>query len=138
MAHRHGAAAARGTNLLTSAFSPQVLVATHPLLDLRGVYSVPVRCQGGIHQALVDMGCTQTLVHQTLIRTRELLEAEWVELSCVHGDIHEHPIVQLQIKYKGKTHRVKAGVNPQLTHPLILGTDCPGYNNLQRLCCANW
>lgn len=107
MAHCHGAAAARGTNPLPSASSPQVLVATHLPLDLTGAYSVPVRCQGGIHQALVDTGCTQTLVHQTLIRTRELLE--WVEVSCVHGDIHEHPIVQLQIKYEGRTHRVKAG-----------------------------
>ncbi|XP_026003826.1 uncharacterized protein LOC113009615 [Astatotilapia calliptera] len=95
-----------------------------------GTYSIPVRTRGGIRQALVDTGCTQTLVHQSLVRPGALLEAEWVEVRCVHGDVHRYPIVPLLLKYKGKTHRVTAAVSPRLSHPLILGTNWPGFHQL--------
>lgn len=32
-----------------------------------GTYSVPVRLQGGIHQAMVDSGCMQSIIHQNLV-----------------------------------------------------------------------
>lgn len=65
-----------------------------PYPDSGETYRLPVRCPGGICQALVNSGCTQTLVHQTL------LEAEWVEVKCVHGDIHKYPSVQIEIRYQ--------------------------------------
>lgn len=37
--------------------------APNPSPGQRGTYSIPVRCQGGIHQVLVDIDSTQTLVH---------------------------------------------------------------------------
>lgn len=62
-----------------------------------GTYNIPVRCQGGILQALVDVGHMQTLVHQTQVCPCTLLEAERVKVRCVHGDIHKYPIVPLRI-----------------------------------------
>lgn len=53
-----------------------------------GTYSVPVRIQGGIHQATVDSGCTQSLIHQNLVRPGALVEASWVDIICVHGDVY--------------------------------------------------
>ena len=99
-----------------------------------GTYSVPVRIQGGVHQAMVDSGCQQSLIHQNLVRPGALLEASWVEIRCVHGDIHRYPIVLVQIKYKGKTHSVKAAVSSRLAHPMILGTDWAGFNKLVGVC----
>lgn len=95
-----------------------------------GTYNIPGRCQGGIRHALVDMGCTQILVHQSLVRPGALLEAEWVEVKCVHSDIHRYHVVSLVLKFKGKKHRVKAVVSPRLWHPLILGTNWPGFHGL--------
>lgn len=43
----------------------------------------------------------------------------------MHGDMHKYPLVALQIKFQGKTHRVKAAV---------LGTDWPGFKNLLEQC----
>ena len=82
-------------------------------------YSVPVRIQGGTHQAMVDSGCMQSIVHQNLIRPGALLEAGWVDIRCVHGDIHRYPVVPVEIRYKGKKHSVKAAVSSRLAHPLI-------------------
>lgn len=72
--------------------------------------------QGASVHALVETGSTQTLVHQTLIRSRGLLEAEWVEVGCVYGDMNKYPIVVLLIKIKGKMHKIKAAVSLGLLH----------------------
>ncbi|XP_077951734.1 uncharacterized protein LOC144389807 [Gasterosteus aculeatus] len=46
-----------------------------PSPSLGATYSVPVRIQGGIHQAMVDSGCTQSMIHQRLVRHGALVEA---------------------------------------------------------------
>ncbi|KAK0148589.1 Neurotrophin receptor-interacting factor [Merluccius polli] len=48
-----------------------------------GTYSVPVRIQGGTHQATVDSGCMQSVIHQNLIRPSALIEAGGVDISSV-------------------------------------------------------
>ncbi|KAM9766884.1 uncharacterized protein ACNS7B_017333 [Menidia menidia] len=100
----------------------------------RGTYSVPVRIQGGTHQAMVDSGCTQSMVHQSLVRPGALLEAGCVDIMCVHGDVHRYPVVPVEIRYRGKKHSIKAAVSPRLAHPLILGTDWPGFDKLVGQC----
>jgi len=88
-----------------------------------GAYMVPVRIQGSIRQALVDSGCMQTVIHQSLVRPGALVEvSSWVNIRCVHGDIHKYPLVPVEIKFKGKT------------HSLILGTDWPGFSKLVGQC----
>lgn len=79
-----------------------------------GTYHIPVRCQGCISHALVDTGCTETLVHKSLVRPGALLEAEWVEVRCVHGDIHKNPVASLLLKFRGKTHRLNPAVSRQV------------------------
>lgn len=95
-----------------------------------GTYCILVRCQGAICHALVDTGSRQNLVHQHLVHPGALLEAEWVKVKCVHGDIHKYPIVQLLLKLKAKTHKIKAAVSSNMSHPLILGTNWPGFHKL--------
>lgn len=55
------------------------------------------QCKGGLHQAIVDSSCTQTLVQQTLVESGVLLEEGWVENRCVHGDIYKYPIASLRL-----------------------------------------
>ncbi|KAK0132024.1 hypothetical protein N1851_033174 [Merluccius polli] len=38
-------------------------------------YLIPVRIQRGAHQALLDSGCMQTMIHQRLVRSEALVEA---------------------------------------------------------------
>ena len=103
--------------------------------DSGGTYRVPVRIHGGIHSALVDSGCMQSVIHQSLVRPEALINvSSWVEIVCVHGDVHKYPVVPVEIRYKGKKHRVKAAVSPRLLHPLILGHDWPGFAKLVGQC----
>ncbi|KAM9703301.1 uncharacterized protein ACNS7B_002035 isoform 1-T1 [Menidia menidia] len=98
-----------------------------------GTYSVPVRIQGGTHRAMVDSGFTQSMVHQNLVRPGALLVG-CVDIMCAHGDVHRYSVVPVEIRYKGKKHSIKGAVSPRLAHPLILGTDWPGFDKLVGQC----
>jgi len=56
--------------------------------EWEGRYSILVRIQGCIYQTLLDSGSSQALIHQILVRPGTLLETLWVEIKCVHGDVH--------------------------------------------------
>lgn len=58
-----------------------------------GTYLAPVRIQRGRNQALMESGYMQTMIPQSLVRPTAFVEAWWVEMRCVHGDIHSHPLV---------------------------------------------
>ncbi|XP_061757255.1 uncharacterized protein LOC133553258 [Nerophis ophidion] len=97
-------------------------------------YYVPVRIQGSTHRAMVDSGCEQSMIHQNLVRPGALRMGTRVRVKCVHGDIHEYPIVPVEIFFKGKKHNVKVAVNSRLAHPLILGINWSGFNGLIEQC----
>ncbi|KAK0146087.1 hypothetical protein N1851_014658 [Merluccius polli] len=90
-------------------------------------YRIPVRIQRGTHQALLDSGCMQTMIHQRLVRSEALVEASSVLVRCIHGDVHEYPLVPIEIRWGGGKHSVKAAVSSSLAHPLILGLDWGGF-----------
>ena len=66
-------------------------------------YRIPVRIQRGTHQALLDSGCMQTMIHQRLVRSEALVEASSVVVRCIHGDVHEYPLVPIEIRCGGKS-----------------------------------
>ena len=90
-------------------------------------YGIPVRIQRGTYQALLDSGCMQTMIHQRLVRSEALVEASSISVRCIHRDVHEYPLVPIEICYGGKKHRIKAADSSSLTHPLILGLDRIGF-----------
>ena len=105
-----------------------------PSSDSRGTFCVPVRIQGRVRQAVVDSGCQQTVIHQDLVRPGALVEAARVRIKSVHGDIHEYPVVPVEIWFKGKKYSTKVAGSSHLTHPLILGTNWAGFHDLVGQC----
>ncbi|XP_060768622.1 fibrinogen C domain-containing protein 1 isoform X1 [Neoarius graeffei] len=104
--------------------------APEAALDRAGAYRIPVSIQGATYQALVDSGCNQTSIRQSLVQNEALGGAQGVRVLCVHGDVHRYPLVPVHIIFRGEKFIVKAAVNPRLTHSLILGTDWPGFRGL--------
>ncbi|KAK0138214.1 hypothetical protein N1851_025474 [Merluccius polli] len=37
-----------------------------------------------------------------VVRPGPLLEASWVEIKCVHGDVHRYPVVTIEIRFHGE------------------------------------
>ncbi len=98
--------------------------------DQAGGYQIPVSMRGGTYWALVDSGCNQTSIHQSLVQPEALDMSCMVRVRCVHGDVAEYPVVRLAIQFRGQKHNVEVAVNPHLRHPLILGTNWPSFKIL--------
>ncbi len=105
--------------------------------DQAGGYQIPVRIRGGTYWALVDSGCNQTSIHQSLIQPEALDKSCMVRVRCVHGDVVKYPVVLLTIQFRGQKHKVEVAVNPCLRHPLILGTNWPAFKILLGVLCVD-
>ncbi len=105
--------------------------------DQAGGYQIPVSIRGGTYWALVDSGCNQTSIHQSLIQPEALDKSCMVRVRCVHGDVVTYPVVLLTIQFRGQKHKVEVAVNPRLRHPLILGTNWPAFKILLGVLCVD-
>ncbi len=105
--------------------------------DQAGGYQIPVSIKGGTYWALVDSGCNQTSIHQSLVQPEALDMSCMVRVRCVHRDVAEYPVVRLAIQFRGQKHNVEVAVNPHLRHPLILGTNWPSFKVLLGVLCAD-
>ncbi len=105
--------------------------------DQAGRYQIPVSIKEGTYWALVDSGCNQTSIHQSLVQPEALDMSCMVRVRCVHGDVAEYPVVRLAIQFRGQKHNVEVAVNPHLRHPLILGTNWPSFKVLLGVLCAD-
>ncbi len=111
--------------------------APQAALDQAGGYQIPVSIRGGTYWALVDSGCNQTSIHQSLIQPKALDKSCMVRVRCVHGDVVTYPVVLLTIQFRGQKHKVEVAVNPRLRHPLILGTNWPAFKILLGVLCVD-
>ncbi len=114
-----------------------VRVLDAPQAGQAGGYQIPVSIKGGTYWALVDSGCNQTSIHQSLIQPKALDKSCMVRVRCVHGDVVKYPVVLLAIQFRGQKHNVEVAVNPHLRHPLILGTNWPAFNILLGVLCVD-
>ncbi len=105
--------------------------------DQAGGFQIPVSIRGGTYWALVDSGCNQTSIHQSLIQPEALDKSCMVRVRCVHGDVVTYPVVLLTIQFRGQKHKVEVAVNPRLRHPLILGTNWPAFKILLGVLCVD-
>ncbi len=105
--------------------------------DQGGMYQIPVSIKGGTYWALVDSGCNQTLIHQSLIQPEALDKSCRVRVRCVHGYVVNYPVLLLAIQFREQKHNVEVAVNPHLQQPLILGTNWPAFKILLGFMCAD-
>ncbi len=61
--------------------------------DQAGGYQIPVSIKGGTYWALVDSGCNQTSIHQSLVQPEALDMSCMVRVRCVHGACRECQLV---------------------------------------------
>ena len=45
----------------------------------------------------------QTMIHQHLVWSEALVEVSSVSVRCIHGDVHEYPLVPIEIRCGGRS-----------------------------------
>lgn len=84
-----------------------------------------VQLNGKRLTALLDTGCSQSLVQPQLVPSELCSKGETVPVICVHGHEEHAPTAEVYIEAKGRVYRMKVGVAPELPYPILLGTDLP-------------
>ncbi|XP_044860022.1 uncharacterized protein LOC123363206 [Mauremys mutica] len=82
-------------------------------------------------QALIDSGCGQTLVRQSLGPPADPRLTP-IQLQCIHGDVRPYPSAWAQLTVGGTTRRLVVGLAPGLAYPVILGRDWPLFEEVLR------
>lgn len=87
--------------------------------------TVTVLVNGRPLTALLDTGCTQSLVQAKFVQ-RELWNIEETEpVVCVYGHSSEVPTAEVYLEVHNQPYLIKIGVTPELPYPVLLGTDFP-------------
>ena len=73
----------------------------------------------------LDTGCSQTLVHSSLVQPADFLPDAKIDISCAHGDVTSYPLADIEIVLDGQPLEVRAAVSSTLLHSVLLGTDVP-------------
>lgn len=86
---------------------------------------ITVLLNGKPLSALVDTGCSHTLVQAQYIPRDSWSEGDAVTVCCVHGDSTELPTAEVYIEVCNQSYLMKVGVATKLPYPVLLGTDFP-------------
>ena len=78
-----------------------------------------------VEDICIDTGCSQTLVHSSLISKDAVLPDETVDIQCAHGDITTYPLADVELVIDGVAQEIRVGVAQSLPHSVLLGTDVP-------------
>lgn len=86
--------------------------------------TITVLLNGKLLTALVDTGCTRTLVQAQYI-ARDLWSEDTVSVCCVHGDKADLPTAEVYIEVNKQPYLMNVGVAANLPYPILLGKDMP-------------
>ncbi|XP_052406338.1 uncharacterized protein LOC127952096 [Carassius gibelio] len=80
--------------------------------------------------ALIDTGCTQTLVESELVPELCASSDAPVIVRCVHGEERQYAVTDVYLGIAGQTYLMKVGLAQNLPYPVILGHDFPALMDL--------
>ncbi|KAJ1132774.1 hypothetical protein NDU88_011077 [Pleurodeles waltl] len=80
--------------------------------------------------ALVDSGCSQSVIRQNLVLPEQRTPQSQVLIACVHGDQQPYPIATVRLNWIGDDEMITVGVIPDLGEDLILDTDYDDFTSL--------
>lgn len=90
--------------------------------------TVVVRVNGRRGLALVDSGCTQTLVRGGWVRPHCLNKTMWIR--CIHGDVKGYKAGHAKLEVAGHSRWMEVGIAPNLPYEVIVGRDWPFFASL--------
>lgn len=91
---------------------------------------ITVLLNGKPLSALVDTGCSHTLVQARYIPRDSWSEGDTVTVCCVHGDSTELPTAEVYIEVCNQSYLMNVGIATKLPYPVLLGTDFPALAEL--------
>ncbi|XP_075753964.1 uncharacterized protein LOC142818437 [Pelodiscus sinensis] len=79
--------------------------------------------------ALVDSGCSQTLLRAELVSNPRGFGPP-VQMHCIHGDVWTYPTIWVNVRRPDGSSQCRVALVLKLVYPTILGRDWPGFRQL--------
>ncbi|MGH0143412.1 UNVERIFIED_CONTAM: hypothetical protein FKN15_016743 [Acipenser sinensis] len=92
-------------------------------------FVIPVTVDGTKTQALLDSGCGQSLVQESLISPGHKPILGRVHIKCIHGDVRSYPKIKVNMIIGQQVTQVQVGLCPRLPVPVVLGRDCEQFKD---------
>uniref|UniRef100_A0A3B3S5S3 CCHC-type domain-containing protein n=1 Tax=Paramormyrops kingsleyae TaxID=1676925 RepID=A0A3B3S5S3_9TELE len=86
---------------------------------------VTIELNGKPVKALVDTGCSQTLVQADLVSLEFQNCNDKLTICCVHGESSELATADVYVRVNGQTYLLRVGLVSKLPYPVLLGQDLP-------------
>ncbi|KAJ1201568.1 hypothetical protein NDU88_005376 [Pleurodeles waltl] len=93
-------------------------------------YTLTVLINNIERTALVDSGCSESVIRQKLVSPGQGDPQAQVLIACVHGDQRYYPVATVRLNWRGKEEAIRVGVLPHLDEHIILGTDYEDFPSL--------
>lgn len=91
-----------------------------------GKLTIPLDVNRVQLSGLIDSECGETLVHQNLTPSPDLLLGV-IPLQCIHGDVKPYPKAQVALTVRGEMWTMMIGMALRLAYPIIVGCDWKGF-----------
>lgn len=91
---------------------------------------VEVKVNGRRGRALLNLGCSQTLIRSLDKRDGEGSRKMWIRY--IHGDVEPYEGVWVEVEIHGIPTWMRVGVTPELAYEAIIGKDHPECSQLLR------
>ncbi|XP_073721145.1 uncharacterized protein [Misgurnus anguillicaudatus] len=111
-------------------YVPQVSVPEPTNITVPDQMLRTVELNGEKVTALLDTGCTQTLVENELVPEVNICSVPQVIVKCVHGEERHYPIANVNVGIEGHSYLMKVGLAQGLPYQVILGHDFPALADL--------
>uniref|UniRef100_K7EX43 Gypsy retrotransposon integrase-like protein 1 n=1 Tax=Pelodiscus sinensis TaxID=13735 RepID=K7EX43_PELSI len=91
--------------------------------------TLQVKLEGKTVTALVDSGCSQTMVRTELVPEWEAAGGN-ISMQCIHGDVRTYPTGWVRLSDGVDEAICRVALAPKLVYPVLLGRDWPGFRRI--------
>ncbi|KAJ1202791.1 hypothetical protein NDU88_006587 [Pleurodeles waltl] len=118
---------ARGCPLKTEKSEPMEIGVTRGRVFYTGRRDTPYKkrliINGKSTVALIDSGCSQSVVRAGLFDAPYYTSEFTVSICCIHGETREYPLIWITLTWGGQEIPIRVGLVEQLVEEAIIGTD---------------
>ncbi|KAJ1192580.1 hypothetical protein NDU88_001887 [Pleurodeles waltl] len=93
-------------------------------------FKQPLKVNGKTILALIDSGCSQSVVRKDIIPIVDKGTEQWVNICCIHGDKEEYPLYNITVEWGIYWDVLPMGLMSNLIEECIIGTD---YEHFQEI-----
>ncbi|XP_069089507.1 uncharacterized protein [Pleurodeles waltl] len=93
-------------------------------------FKYPLQINGLPVMALIDSGCSQSVIRRSIIHPVQPTDDQWVTICCIHGDRAQYPLVTIEIGWNNHLDLLSVGLMDDLIEECVIGTDYQRFDEI--------